>query len=83
MCLMVDEEHMSSVMDWKKEGAPLPFVKAGDVTLGKRSLSYSGVFKVAIASLFTRLYMAQIEGYETADLVPNDDIVWDVKRGTA
>lgn len=77
MCLIVDDERMSSVMDWKEEGAPLPFVKAGDVTLGEQTLSYAGVFKVATASLFTRLYMAQLECYGTADLLPNDDIVWD------
>ena len=50
MCLMVDEEHMGSVIDWKREGAPLPFVKAVDVTLGEQSLSYSGVLKVACSS---------------------------------
>lgn len=75
MRLMVDEERMSSVMDWKKEGAPLPFVKAGDITLGEQSLSYSGMFKVAIASPFTRLYLAQFECYKAADPVPNGDIV--------
>lgn len=77
MCLMVDEECMRSVIDWKKEGAPVPFVKAVDVTLGEETLSYSGVFKVAIASVFTRFYMAQFECDETADLVPDGDQVWD------
>ncbi|KAJ5299627.1 hypothetical protein N7476_011184 [Penicillium atrosanguineum] len=77
MCLLVDEECMRSVIDWKREGAPLPFVKAIDVTLGEEMLSYSGAFKVAIASLFTRFYWAQFECDETADLVPDGDTVWD------
>lgn len=77
MCLMVDEECMRSVIDWKREGAPLPFVKAVDVTLGEEMLSYSGVFKVAIASLFTGFYWAQFECDETAELVPDGDKVWD------
>lgn len=78
VCLMVDEECMRSVVRWREgNGGPVPFVKAVDVMLGdEEELGYSGVFRVAIQSLFTEFYIAQVECGETAELVPAGDGVW-------
>ncbi|KAI9035527.1 uncharacterized protein KD926_003267 [Aspergillus affinis] len=71
MCLMVDEECMRSVVDVKPgEGSPAPFMKAVDLALGEQRLSYSGTFKVAIASLITDFYPALLACQEPSDLVP-------------
>lgn len=75
VCLMVDEECMRSVVEWK-EGGSVPFVKAVDVLLGEEELAYSGVFRVAIASLFTEFYIGQVECGETVELAPEGDGVW-------
>jgi hypothetical protein len=75
---MVDEECMRSVVGWREgdEGS-LPFVKAVDVMLGdEEELGYSGVFRVAIQSLFTEFYVAQVECGEMVELVPAGDGVW-------
>ncbi|GIJ90478.1 hypothetical protein Asppvi_009433 [Aspergillus pseudoviridinutans] len=76
MCLMVDEDCMRSVVD-AKPGSPAPFMKAVDVTLGEQRLSYSGTFKVAIASLITKFYPALLDCQDTSDLVPpTEDAIW-------
>ncbi|KAF4224851.1 hypothetical protein CNMCM6457_008912 [Aspergillus fumigatiaffinis] len=76
MCLMVDEECMRSVVD-AKPGSPAPFIKAVDVTLGEQRLSYSGTFKVAIASLITKFYPALLDCQDTSELVPpTEDAIW-------
>ncbi|KAG2007919.1 hypothetical protein GB937_008110 [Aspergillus fischeri] len=76
MCLMVDEECMRSVAD-VRSGSPAPFMKAVDVTLREQPLSYSGTFKVAIASLITKFYLALLEYQDTSDLVPpTEDAIW-------
>jgi hypothetical protein len=78
VCLMVDEECMRSVVGWREgdEGS-VPFVKAVDVMLGdEEELGYSGVFRVAIQSLFTEFYVAQVECGEMVELVPAGDGVW-------
>jgi hypothetical protein len=76
MCLMVDEECMRSVVD-AKPGSPAPFMKAVDVTLGEQQLSYSGAFKVAIASLITKFYPALLDCQDTSDLMPpTEDAIW-------
>lgn len=78
VCLLVDGECMRSVV----EGG-VPFVKAVDVMLGEDEEvegSYSGVFRVAICSLFTEFYLAQVECGEVAELVPEAERVW---RGVA
>lgn len=81
VCLMVDEECMRSVLEWREAGdRSVPFVKAVDVMLGEEELSYSGVFRVAISSLFTEFYIVQVECGETVDLVPDGDGIW---RGLA
>ncbi|KAL5364430.1 hypothetical protein BJX96DRAFT_132632 [Aspergillus floccosus] len=78
MCLMVDEECMRSVVDMGPGSrSPAPFMKAVDVTLGEQRLSYSGTFKVAIASLITKFYPALLGCQNTSDLVPpNKDAIW-------
>jgi hypothetical protein len=74
---MVDEECMRSVVGWMNgDGRSVPFVKAVDVMLGDEELGYSGVFRVAIASLFTEFFVAQVECGETVELVPAGDGVW-------
>ncbi|EAU29431.1 predicted protein [Aspergillus terreus NIH2624] len=76
MCFMVDEECMHSVLD-ANPGAPAPFMKAVDVALGEQRLSYSGTFKVAIASLITKFYPALLDCHDTSDLVPlTEDGIW-------
>ncbi|PKX91226.1 uncharacterized protein P174DRAFT_463354 [Aspergillus novofumigatus IBT 16806] len=69
MCLMVDEECMRSVVDENR---------AVDVTVGEQRLSYSGTFKVAIASLITKFYPALLDCEDTtSDLAPpTEDAIW-------
>lgn len=77
VCLMVDEECMRSVVGWVEGGSgTVPFVKAVDVLLGEEEVGYSGVFRVAISSLFTEFYLEQLECGETVELVPEGDGVW-------
>lgn len=74
VCLMVDGECMRSVVEGE-----VPFVKAVDVLLGEEEVeeaAYSGVFRVAICSLFTEFYLAQVECGEVGELVPEGDGVW-------
>lgn len=78
VCLMADEECMRSVVRWMNgDSGSVPFVKAVDVMLGdEEELGYSGVFRVAIQSLFTEFYVAQVECGEMVELVPAGDGVW-------
>ncbi|KAJ5359446.1 uncharacterized protein N7496_011859 [Penicillium cataractarum] len=77
VCLMVDEECMRSVVGWVEGGlGTVPFVKAVDVLLGEEEVGYSGVFRVAISSLFTEFYLEQLECGETVELAPEGDGVW-------
>lgn len=76
MCLMVDEECMRSVVDRNRDvnSPTVPFLKAVDIALGEEELTYTGVFKVALASLITKFYPALLGCRETADLV--QDGIW-------
>jgi hypothetical protein len=77
VCLMVDEECMRSVIGWTEGGSmSVPFVKAVDVLLGEEEVGFSGVFKVAISSLFTEFYVEQLECGETVELIPEGDTIW-------
>ncbi|KAJ6069371.1 hypothetical protein N7499_011258 [Penicillium canescens] len=84
MCLMVDGDCIRSVVGSGSGGEDgVPSVKAVDVTLGldgvdgvDGGLDYSGVFRVAIRSLITKLYPALLACHRTGDLMPADGGVW-------
>jgi hypothetical protein len=79
MCLMVDAECISSVIDPRTaDNKSPPFVKVVDVELcidGPQD--YVGYFKVAITSLILEFYLALHECDHPSELAIEGDRIWE------